>query len=343
MRSAHGRDPLRGVPMEALRAFEAAARHLNFTHAARDLNLTQSAVSRAIHTLEERVGAPLFKRTKGRLTLTEAGQSLQQDLASALTATRNALERASTIAARAALVVRVPRSLAVGWLHRKLLDFSRLHPQIDVRLSLAPRAQSPEDRLMSDEAYGAGCDLTIRLLPRARAEGRLQRVVGEQVVPCCTPHVAKAAGLKSIDGLFRRTLIEFDDSQEPLDANWGVWARLHRCAIPASAQWLRAPDWHSVFELAVQGRGVCLGRTPLVNEHLRSGALVAPLAEVTLSTRAYYLVSAGGGPVRREAGLFMAWLCQEVEKEEAFERRYFRDRRVFDPIASRKRLPSGGR
>jgi DNA-binding transcriptional LysR family regulator len=231
-------------------------------------------------------------------------------------------------------VVRVPRSIAAGWLHRKLIEFQPLHPEIDVRLSIAPRAQSREDRLLSDEAYAAGSDVAIRLLPRARAERRVPRIIGEHVVPCCAPRLARGASMRSFEALARRSLLEFDDSQEPLDANWAVWTRLMGFAIPASARWLRAPDWHSVFELAVQGRGVCLGRTPIVNDYLRSGALIAPLADVMISTRAYYLVSASAG---REAERFMGWLRQLIESESAFEREYFKGRRFIDPLASGKR------
>ena len=151
MRGTHGSESLRGIPMEALRAFEAAARHLNFTHAAREMHLTQSAVSRAIRTLEDRAAATLFERTHGQLTLTAAGLLMQQQIKLGLSIIGDALERVEQLSGRGVLVIRVPRAMGSSWFLRKVGDFTRHFPEIDVRFSLAPRVGSAEDRRMSDE------------------------------------------------------------------------------------------------------------------------------------------------------------------------------------------------
>ena len=144
MSAAHGTDPLRGIPLEALRGFEAAARLLNFTHAAKELHLTQSAMSREIRSLEERLGTLLFERSKGQLRLTHAGLDLQRDVAEALTTMRRGIERITgTINNRHSFVVVTNRSMMSDWLWGRVADYTNRHPEIDLRLAPAPYAARP--------------------------------------------------------------------------------------------------------------------------------------------------------------------------------------------------------
>jgi LysR family transcriptional regulator, glycine cleavage system transcriptional activator len=336
MRSAHGSETLRGIPMEALRAFEAASRHLNFTYAARELHLTQSAVSRAIRTLEDRAAATLFERTRGQLTLTAAGLLMQQQVQLGLTIIGDALERVGQLSARGVLVIRVPRAMGSSWFLRKVGNFTQRFPEIDVRIALAPRVGSAEDRRMSDERFCSGCDLAIRLLPRPQGDGKLERLLAEYVLPCCTAAVATAGPreIRTLADLREQALIEYDDGLEPLDANWGVWSKLACLPEPAPKQWVRVPDWHSVFDAAVQGVGVCLGRTPQVNDHLRSGTLVAPISEVLVSTRANYLIRSPTSNANPKVRQFLDWLTSEAAEESRFENELLQGKTLIDPLAS---------
>jgi LysR family glycine cleavage system transcriptional activator len=322
--------------MEALRAFEASARHLNFTHAAKELYLTQSAVSRAIRTLEDRAGATLFERTRGQLALTVAGQLMQQQVQLGLSIIGDALDRVAQLSSRGVLVVRVPRAMGSSWFLRKVGDFTRGFPEIDVRVSLASRVASAEDRSTSDERFCSGCDLAIRLLPRAQADGKLERLLTEYVFPCCTEAVATAGphAVRAITDLRERALIEYDDGFEPLDANWSVWTKLLRMPDVAPKQWVRVADWHAVFDAAVQGIGVCLGRTPQVNDQLRSRTLVAPIAEVLVSTRANYLIRSPNSDANPKVRHFLEWLTSEAAAESQFETSFFKDKTLIDPLAS---------
>ena len=335
MRSAHGTQALRGVPMEALRAFEAAARHLNFTHAGKELHLTQSAVSRAIRTLEDRSGTALFERTKGHLQLTTAGALLHQQVQLALSVLCQALDRVGRLSSRGALVIRVPRAMASSWFLRKLGDFTRMFPDIDVRVSMAARVGSAEDRRTSDEQFCQGCDLAIRLLPRTDADGRLERLLSEYIFPCCTRALAGRGrnALRTFADLARRPLIEYDDGLEPLDANWAVWTRLMHLPDPTAQPWVRVPDWHAVFDAAVQGTGVCLGRTPQVNEHLRAQTLVAPIPDVLVSTRANYLIRSSDSQASPKVKRFLDWLSSEAASESRFEASFLEGKRLVDPLA----------
>jgi LysR family glycine cleavage system transcriptional activator len=321
--------------MEALRAFDASARHLNFTHAARELHLSQSAVSRAMRTLEDRTGTALFERTKGHLQLTAAGALLHQQVQLALSVICQALDRVGRLSSRGVLVIRVPRAMGSSWFLRKIGDFTRMFPDIDVRVSMAARVGSAEDRRTSDEQFCSGCDLAIRLLPRAQADGRLERLLTEYIFPCCTPAMAGRGrdALRTVADLARRPLIEYDDGLEPLDAHWGVWTRLMRLPDASAQQWVRVPDWHAVFDAAAQGIGVCLGRTPQVNDHLRARSLVAPLEDVLVSTRANYLIRSADSEANPKVQRFLEWLSSEAASESRFEASFLGGKRLVDPMA----------
>lgn len=337
MNVIHDGDPLRGVPMEALRTFEAAAQHLNFTRAAAELNLTQSAVSHAIRALEARVGARLFSREKGRLDLTAAGSSLRGDVRAALALLRGAIRRAGEAQPVHVVSVRVTRSAGVGWLIPRIVGFNRLFPGIDVRTALAPRTGSPEDRAMSAEKYLGGCDLAIRLQPRESAKRDEKPLAMEYILPCCTPALAGTGTRRaqSIDELLQRPLIEFEDGLVPLSGNWSVWAALVGVTLPREATMVRVPDWASVYALAARGKGVCLGRTPQVSHDLRNGTLVAPVPEVLRSKEAFYLIRPPGAESRPDVSRFLDWLIGEFDAEKAFEAELLRGRRVVDPLVRR--------
>src|SRR6266702_2729049 len=126
-------------PLNALRAFEAAARHLSFTAAAAELNVTQAAISHQIKGLEERLGLPLFRRLPRRLILTEAGQALLPELRDAFSRMALAIERVTARSAGGTLTVSSMTTVVIGWLLPLLPRFQAAHPEIDVRLMTSQR------------------------------------------------------------------------------------------------------------------------------------------------------------------------------------------------------------
>ena len=331
MSAAHGPDPLRGIPLEALRGFEAAARLLNFTRAAEELHLTQSAVSREIRSLEERLGTRLFERAKGGLRLTPAGVALQHDVSAALATMRRGIERATGTASQRSFVVVTNRSMLSDWLWGRVADYTNRHPEIDLRLAPAPRTGTPESRRGLDDIDATDMDIGIRLLSRATADGRWERLMTEYVFPCCAKTLAEdlPRPICTLADLAHHTLLELDDGMPALDANWPVWCERAGVAPVAAAAWKRVPDWAFVFALAAQGQGVCMGRIPSVNDRLRQGVLVAPVPEVTLSTRAWYLVQSTRCKNDPRASAFVEWLRNEARREEAFAREFLAGKRVI--------------
>lgn len=330
MSATHGTDPLRGIPLEALRGFEAAARLLNFTHAAKELHLTQSAVSREIRSLEERLGTLLFERTKGQLRLTHAGLGLQRDVAEALTTMRRGIERITGTTKRRSFVVVTSRSMMSDWLWPRVADYTNRHPEIDLRIAPAPRSGSPGDGRGVSDIDATDMDIGIRLLPRAQADGRWERLITEYVFPCCTKALADdpLRPIRTLGDLGRHTLLDLDDGMPGLDGNWPVWCERAKVAQVTPAMLRRVPDWSLIFALAAQGLGVCLGRTSGVNDRLRQGLLVAPLPEVTLSTRAWYLVTSTRCKNDPHASAFVDWLRSEARCEEEFAQTFLANKDV---------------
>ena len=122
-----------------------------------------------------------------------------------------------------------------------------------------------------------------------------------------------------------------DDGMPPLDANWSVWCARAGVAPIVPAAWKPVPDWSLMFALAAQGQGqgVCLGRTSGVNDRLRQGLLVAPLPEVTLSTRAWYLVTSSRCKNDPHASAFVEWLKSEARREVDFAQVFLADKRLI--------------
>ena len=331
MSDTHGRDPLRGIPLEALRGFEAAARLLNFTRAAEELHLTQSAVSREIRSLEERLGIRLFERAKGGLRLTPAGLALQREVSDALATMRRGIERVTGASDHRSFVVVTNRSMLSDWLWNRVADYTNRHPDIDLRLAPAPRTATAGERRGLEDIDSTDTDIGIRLLTRATADGHWERLMTEYVFPCCSRALADDPGrpIRTLGDLSHHTLLELDDGMPALDANWPVWCERARVAPVAAAGWKRVPDWALIFALAAQGQGVCMGRIPSVSDRLRQGVLVAPLPEVTLSTRAWYLVQSTRCRRDPRASAFVDWLRGEAAREETFAREFLAGKQVI--------------
>ena len=321
MSQTHLPDMLRGVPLEALRGFEVAARLLNFTRASVELCVTQSAVSREINTLEGRLGVRLFERVNGALRLTAAGVALQKEVQVGLSTLRRALERAAESAGRQTLVVSVNRPLGAEWLSRILPRFLNANPGSDVRLVMQARSSVTTDWMGIEEPVPRDVNVSLRLLPRAAASERLKLLLPEFVYPCCTPELTSQPGreIKDIADLSGHRLIEYDDGMpglELLDASWSNWFAAAGVAPAIAQQWVRVPDWSAIIMLSLSGAGVFLGRSPLVHSYLRGGALVRCTDTIVPSTRAYFVSRASSAESDATVDLFIDWLHSEAASEQ---------------------------
>ena len=285
-------------PLDALRGFVAAARRLSITAAAQDLCLTQSAVSRQIQALEERLGTPLFVRGKRAIVLTDAGQQLF-DLASPWL--DRLADLADTLRHAAPRPVTISASIGVAalWILPRLGAFQAAHPDVDLRMANSNRLLD----LRQD-----GVDLAIRYAPPSAVPADAVRLFDEDVVPVASPAVASAAFVTP-EALARQVLLDLDDPGRPF-LHWAPW--LQRQGLPYRPQaTLRFNQYDQVIQAAIEGNGVALGRLALVLPMLKDGRLVALMSRRTRADYAYWLLRATPQP-RHDVALVQEWLQGQV-------------------------------
>ena len=293
-------------PLDLLRGFEAAARHLSFTLAAKELFLTQSAISRQVKTLEEALGVPLFERRHRELRLTEAGETLHKTVAEVLRMLRDAAERVAAPRDHRALNVATTISFTSLWLIPRLAAFQRAHPDIDVRIS----ARNAIQNLDRD-----GIDVAIRYSPAELAGPGAVRLFGEQVMPVASPRLVgkRLAHAKDLLGFM---LLHYDDREYAFPwLAWDVWLETFGVELPRDARRLRLSNYEQVIQAAVEGEGIALGRWPLVEGWLKDGRLVAPLGRrfsIETPKRAFWLVAREGARERPEVRAFSDWMQAEA-------------------------------
>jgi len=261
--------------LNALRAFEAAARNLSFTVAGNELGVTHGAVSRQIQSLEHWLGAKLFRRFNRRLELTEAGQHYLEE-------TSPLLDRLAQVSLRLreergvrVLRVNALATFAIRWLIPRLSSFQRQHPYFEVRLSTSNERL---DRLL--EPY----DIAIRGGPDRYRDHMSGSFLEESRLPVCSPELLRREPLSSPAALASHTLIHSDT----LPGAWKDW--LEMAGLPAlkPAKTLTFEHFYLSLEAALGGLGVALGPSSLVGADLAEGRLAAPFPGLALLARPYY-------------------------------------------------------
>ena len=318
------------VPVPALdlfRGFEAAARHLSFTKAAEELFVTQSAVSRQIQALEDRLRVKLFVRRNRGLTLTEAGQQMFRATDMALRTLREAIDRIAPGNVQKMVTVTSSMAFCSLWLIPRLSGFSKAYPGVDVRISANNQVLDLDRERI---------DLGIRYCPVRAAPPGAIRMFGEEIAPVCSPSLLKdrAKPLKSPADLRHHSLLHFEDTYGSIPwLEWDVW--LESAGIPElkSAGAMRFSHYDQVIRAALDGQGVALGRRPLVTSFLADGSLVAPFRSDSVTDRAYFIVRTPATQTRGEVNDFVTWLMSESA---ALERAMEKDKRAAKPRGKKK-------
>ncbi len=288
-------------PLNALRAFDAAAHHLSFTRAAEELFVTHGAVSRQIRALEEWLGVPLFRREHRGVVLTAAGQAYAQVVREAFDGLAEATARLRDRERTGTLAVTTLDSFAAKWLVPRLARFRAAHPDIDVRLS------SSDDVV---DLVREGFDLGIRY-GRGEYPGlEAERLMTEDLFPVCSPALCAEKPLDEPADLRHHTLIHDDMRQD-----WRMWLM---AAGLEDIDPTRGPAYvhsHLVILAAIQGEGVALGRGALVADDLAAGRLVKPFDISLPADFAYYVVYPPGALARPKVRTFRDWLMAEAERD----------------------------
>lgn len=278
------------LPLNALRAFEAAARHLNFTRAAQELCVSQGAVSQQVAQLEALLGTALFRRLPRGLMLTDEGRALLPVMGGALDRIGALLGRIEGGRPREVLNLGVVGTFAGGWLLDRLADFSRACPHVDLRL------MTNNNRV---DLAGEGLDLAIRFGDGAWHGTHADPILRAPLAPLCTPAIA--ARLPDPAALARETLLRSYRADE-----WPRWFAAAGAACPP----LRGPLFDSsilMVQAAMRGLGVALAPPALFDADLRAGRLVRPFA-TGVDLGCYWLTRLMSRPDSPAMADFRAWL-----------------------------------
>lgn len=290
--------------LNGLRAFEAAGRHGSFTAAGRELNVTQTAVSRMVRLLEDRLGFALFRRHASALELTAQGQALLSGLTDAFDSIARLTESVSAMRAGPVLTVGVGPTLAVSWLIPRLTSFYRSYPEVEVRMATGGATRPVRD----------DWTCTIRRDTDAWPGYIAETLFPCSVVPVCTPEIASV--LRSPADLHKVTLILVSH----MPNEWPCWfeaAGLRSPAHPAGEVSFESNTM--AMQAALDGVGVAIAQFPYVSDALAAGRLVAPFPIVAHKHEAWLLEYR---PVRRDDPALLAfreWLHQESDRERRVE------------------------
>lgn len=286
-------------PLQTLRAFEAAARHRSFTAAARELNITQSAVSQQVQLLEDALGKTLFDRLTRRLALTHAGELYAPTVRQALDMIAEVTDHVRGDAPSRDLSLAVIPSLSTRWLVSRLPRFRQRHPGID--LALFPAIEPAE-------IHDCGADLGI-LYGSGRWRGfRSEELYRETIFPVCSPDFL-TSDLSEVDDIFACTLLRDADVKHEY---WPAWLAAAGARKRLVTQGPRFDSLSDMVAAATEGQGIALVRGLLVADDLRTGRLVRPFKTEIPSRYAYHLVWSKT-PRNRIAGLaFREWITEEM-------------------------------
>lgn len=293
-------------PLNALRAFEAAGRHLSFSRAADELAVTPGAISQQMRILEQWLGTPLFRRDPKGLTLTEAGHAalphMREGFDRLLTGTR--LMQAGSGPSR--ITVSVAPSFASKWLVPRLDAFQDQHKDVDVYVHAD---MDPVDFATAD------VDVAIRFGQGGYGDLTSERLMSESIVPVCAPSLARGdKPIKAPEDLLAHTLIH-DDTDKSGVLTWPMWLRAAGVNDEADAA-SRGPRFNQsslAIEAAVAGKGVTLARFALAVADLEAARLVIPFDRETPTDFAYWLVYPEAKADLPEVRAFTTWVMSEVQ------------------------------
>jgi LysR family glycine cleavage system transcriptional activator len=291
-------------PLNALRAFEAAARHLSFLKAAEELHVTPGAVSQQIKALEDLLGVTLFRRLPRGVLLSDAGQRYGKRLGELLDGVEAATAALKRDSASAVLTVSTTTSLAARWLIPRLGSFSAAHPGIVVRVSA--------ENALVDFAT-AEADIALRRTKAAFPGLRSERLLPEEVFPVCSP--ALAAGpppLRTLEDLRHLTMLHEDIIPGGIELDWSDWLTALSARHIEVREGPRFTYSHMSLQAAAAGLGVALGNNVLAGGDLASGLLVRPFVESVPSPFSYWLVCPEATAERPKLRAFRDWIMAEA-------------------------------
>jgi LysR family glycine cleavage system transcriptional activator len=291
--------------LNALRAFEAAGRHLSFTKAADELHVTPAAVGHQVKALEQDLGVRLFQRLNRALVLTEAGRALLPGLEDIFYQLAVVIEEFKRRDTDRPLTVSLPPSLTAKWLLPRLERFRQLHPEIDVRIDATNEVV---------DLIRGGVDIGLRYGSGDYPGLRVDCLMSEEVFPVCSPRLLEGRHpLRVPDDLRWHTLLHADyPPQNDYWPDWSMW--LHTAGVKDvdTSRGLRFNRTALSLQAAIEVQGVALGSRVLAGDDLKTGRLVRPFELSTPVGFAYYMVCAEARSEEPRVAAFREWIIAEA-------------------------------
>ena len=296
-------------PLNALHAFEAAARHLSLTKAAQELHVTAGALSHQIRGLEELLGVKVFERHVRSIALTPAGKLLFPGLQTGFVHIRDAVSGLRNASQERVLVISTSPGFTSKWLASRLYRFTSVCPEVDVRVSSS----------MSNANFTTdGVDVAIRSLPSNAAANSalvIEKLIEMSLVPVCSPRLVEMHGpLEQPEALKGVPLIHDDTlaAGAAETTNWADWFKAAGVGNVDVSRGLRFNSADHALDAASEGAGVLLARDVLAYDDLRMGRLVIPIEFAMRSGRAYYFICPKSREKHPHVQAFRSWIKQEV-------------------------------
>jgi LysR family glycine cleavage system transcriptional activator/LysR family transcriptional regulator of beta-lactamase len=291
---------MRRLPsLNALRAFESAARLGSFTAAAAELSVTQAAVSRSVKLLEAQLGCGLFGRHANALTLTDKGRILLPELTGAFERMAMGLQRIEGSPARPVVTVGVGPTFAMRWLIPRLVRFQSLHPGIEIHTTTGGAAAPLRSEWACSITLGSDRSPGVTSLP----------LFSPDYFPVCSPRLA--ARLRAPRDLYRTTLL--DVRHAPGD--WSLWLAKAKLDEAKVANRLMFEYYAFAIQAALDGAGVAIGLHPYIVDDLAAGRLVAPFELSVRKQQGWYLTFRSEARDNPACVAFMDWVAAEAKAE----------------------------
>ncbi|MCV3764716.1 LysR substrate-binding domain-containing protein [Rhizobium sp. TRM95796] len=286
-------------PLTALTVFEAAARLSSFTKAAIELGVTQAAVSRQIHLLEEDFGFPLFARSHRRVALTDKGRMLSEAASGAFNLLAESVADLRRGGESDDLTISATVAFSHFWLMPRISEFSRQYPDINLRIVT-------QDDMPDLER--AEMDIAVRFGNGMWPGGHAEALFEDEIFPICSPDFARSAGPIGAPGdLIRHSLIS-NDTDDPMWTGWNEWLSAFSVVVPRKTLGLRCSFYTEAIYAALNGHGIALGWKHLVRDLLDQHRLVQ-LTDAAVKPRgAYFAVIPTRRAPKESVRLFREWL-----------------------------------
>ena len=295
---------IKTLPYTALRTLEAVVRLNGFGRAAEELNVTQSAVSQHVKSLEVWIGQALLVRGARKTVPTAEGLRLAAAVSDGFTTIQTVCDdlRNNGRVSKQGVLVASPPGFAFVWLLPRLIRFDELFPDIPVSLNTD---------IYSPEFDAAQADILIRYGVGGFPGLHSEQLLAETITPVCSPALAKS--LNAIEDLAQHTILRDDVQRVGTPPTWEYWADETGVKLPNLRHNRKFGQANMVVQAAIEGLGVAMGRSPLVSDHVSKGALVCPFDEFALSKYSYWLVCEQNALQKKSVKAFRKWLFAEAK------------------------------